>query len=181
MININQNKPNNKIIEAKDIVVISVDPGYDRLGIAVLEKKVGQKEKLLFSDCIETSPKDEFINRLVIVINSFKDCISKYRPGYFAVETLFFSTNQKTAMRVAEVRGALLFTVKNLGLSIMEINPMQIKLAVTGDGKSDKAQMIKMIQLIIGMNKKARDDEYDAIATGIAFLSMYRPGYTQLS
>lgn len=83
-------------------------------------------------------------------------------------------------MRVAEVRGALLFAARSARLQIMEINPMQIKLAVTGDGKSDKAQMIKMIQLITGINKKARDDEYDAISTAVAFHALYRPGITKL-
>ena len=171
----------NKTITQKEITVIAVDPGYDRFGISIFKRSVGQKEKLIFSDCIETDAKEEFVNRLFQVITSFKSVIQMFQPEFFAVETLFFSSNQKTAMRVAEVRGALLFTAKELNLKIMEINPMQIKLAVTGDGKSDKAQMIKMIQLITGIKKKARDDEYDAIATGIAFLSLYRPGYTQLT
>lgn len=168
-------------ITQKEITVISVDPGYDRFGIAVFKRGIGQKEKLIFSECVETDAKEDFVLRLFKVITAFKSAISNYNPDFFAVETLFFSTNQKTAMRVAEVRGAVLFAAKECGLQIMEINPMQIKLAVTGDGKSDKAQMIKMIQLITGIQKKARDDEYDAIATGIAFLSLYRPGYTQLA
>lgn len=162
------------------IRVISVDPGYDRLGIAVIEKKPGSKERLIFSDCCQTSPKESFVMRLTQVISLFKEKIAEYKPNFFAVETLFFSSNTSTAMRVAEVRGALLFIAKEAGLAIMEINPMQIKLAVTGDGKSDKAQMIKMIQLITGLQKKAKDDEYDAIATGVAFHALYRPSITQL-
>lgn len=163
------------------IRVIAVDPGYDRLGLAVIERRIGEKEKLLFSDCCQTSPDDSFVIRLHQVISFFKNKIAEYSPEYFAVETLFFSSNQKTAMRVAEVRGALLFAAKDAGLLTMEINPMQIKLSVTGDGKSDKAQMIKMIQLITGISKKARDDEYDAIATGIAFHALYRPSITKLN
>jgi len=160
--------------------VISVDPGYDRLGIAVIERKPGEKEKVLFSDCIQTSKEDSFITRLTQVVCAFKETINNYSPQFFAIETLFFSSNQKTAMRVAEVRGALLFCAKDCGLGIFEINPLQIKQSITGDGKSDKAQMIKMIQLITGLQKKAKDDEYDAIATGLAFFALYRNGYTQL-
>ena len=160
--------------------VISIDPGYDRLGIAVIEKKPGDKERLLFSDCCQTSAKDPFVMRLLRVVSEFKSKIAEYQPRYFAIETLFFSSNTTTAMRVAEVRGALLFAAKENGLRIMEINPMQIKLAVTGDGKSDKAQMIKMIQLITGIRKKSKDDEYDAIATGLAFHALYRPSVTKL-
>lgn len=181
------NSENQQLVEKKytkiknEIRVLSVDPGYDRLGIAVLSKKPGTKDVLLFSECVETNSKSEFIDRLFNVVESFEKKIEIYSPDFFAVETLFFSSNQKTAMRVAEVRGALLYSAKKAGLKTMEINPMQIKLAVTGDGKSDKSQMTKMIQLILGLNKKAKDDEYDAIATGIAFLSLYRPGYTQLT
>lgn len=164
----------------KEMLVLSVDPGYDRFGIAVLSKKIGEKDSLVFSDCVETNSKDQFIDRLFFIISECERVIAYYQPDFFAIETLFFSTNQKTAMRVAEVRGALLYVAKKSGLKTMEINPMQIKLAVTGDGKSDKSQMIKMIQLILGIQKKTKDDEYDAIATGIAFLSLYRPGYTQL-
>ncbi len=162
------------------IRVVSVDPGYDRLGLAVIERKVGGKERLVFSDCCQTSADDSFVIRLHQVISFFKESIARFKPQFFAVETLFFSSNQKTAMRVAEVRGALLFAAKEAGLMIMEINPMQIKLAVTGDGKSDKAQVIKMIQLITGLAKKAKDDEYDAIAAGIAFHALYRPSVTKL-
>ncbi len=168
------------ISNASSIRVISVDPGYDRLGLAVIERKAGEKEKLLFSDCCQTSTDDSFVVRLHQVISFFKEKIREYSPEFFAVETLFFSSNQKTAMRVAEVRGALLFAAKDAGLKIMEINPMQIKLSVTGDGKSDKDQVIKMIRLITGLAKKARDDEYDAIATGIAFHALYRPSITKL-
>jgi crossover junction endodeoxyribonuclease RuvC len=167
-------------IAEKTIRVIAVDPGYDRLGLAVLERRIGEKEKLLFSDCCQTSADDSFVMRMHQVISFFKDKVKEYKPEFFAVETLFFSSNQKTAMRVAEVRGALLFAAKDTNLRIMEINPMQIKLAVTGDGKSDKSQMIKMIQLITGITKKARDDEYDAISAGIAFLALYRPSITKL-
>ncbi len=165
----------NKMAPNNSIRVISVDPGYDRLGLAIIEKKPGDKERLLFSDCCQTSPNDDFVIRLYQVISFFKKKIAEYHPDFFAIETLFFSSNQKTAMRVAEVRGALLFAAKEAGIQIMEINPMKIKLAVTGDGKSDKSQVIKMIRLITGLSKKARDDEYDAIATGIAFHALYRP------
>lgn len=160
--------------------VISVDPGYDRLGIAIIEKKPGDKERLLFSDCCQTSSDDSFVTRLLQVVSLFKEKIIEYQPEFFAIETLFFSSNTTTAMRVAEVRGALLFIAKESGLKIMEINPMQIKLAVTGDGKSDKGQMIKMIQLITGLQKKSKDDEYDAIATGLAFHALFRQSVTQL-
>lgn len=169
-----------KKIEPKTIRVIAVDPGYDRFGVAIMEKVPDSKEKLIFSDCKETSPKESFLTRLEQVISFFQETIKKFSPDFFAIETLFFSANKTTAMHIAEVRGALLITARQAGLKVMELNPMQIKLAVTGDGKSDKSQMIKMVQLITGIQKKARDDEYDAISAAIAFHALYRPGVSAL-
>ncbi len=161
-------------------VVIAVDPGYDRFGIAILKKDAQGKDKLIYSDFVQTNAKDEFVSRLLQVITELKKQIKIHKPKFLAIETLFFSNNQKTAMRVAEVRGAVLLTAKEADLQIMEIHPLQIKQAITGDGKSDKAQIIKMIKLLTGLQKKTKDDEYDAIAVGLAFLAIYRPGYSQL-
>lgn len=166
--------------EIKFPTIIAIDPGYDRFGIAVLKKEQNGKSTLLFSDCMQTNSKDEFIMRLHEVVSYLKKQITTFKPDFLAIETLFFSTNQKTALRVAEVRGAVLYVAKESGLKIMEIHPLQIKQAVTGDGKSDKSQMIKMVTLLTGLKKKAKDDEYDAIAVGLSFLALYRPGYSQL-
>lgn len=161
-------------------LVIAVDPGYDRFGIAVLEKKSDGNVKLIYSNFTQTNSKENFIPRLHTVIGEFKKIINQYKPQFLAIETLFFSNNQKTAMHVAEVRGAVLYIAKEFGLKIMEIHPLKIKQAITGDGKSDKNQIIKMIELLTGLNKKTKDDEYDAIAVGIAFIALYKEGYSQL-
>jgi crossover junction endodeoxyribonuclease RuvC len=160
------------------IRVIAIDPGYDRCGIAILQKTVGKKECLLFSTCIETNKKDVFNNRLYTVLSEVKKIIELYTPDFFAIEKLFFSNNKKTAMNISELKGALIYLAKTKNLPILELHPNQIKLAVTGDGKSDKSQMVKMIQFITGFTDKKRDDEYDAVAVGITFFALYRPGFT---
>ncbi len=160
------------------IRVVAIDPGYDRCGVAILQKKIGEKEHLLFSTCIETDKKDIFNNRLYTVLSEIKKIIEIYTPDFFAIEKLFFSNNKKTAMNISELKGALIYLAKTKNLPILELHPNQIKLAITGDGKSDKSQMVKMIQLITGFTDKKRDDEYDAIAAGITFFALYRPKCT---
>lgn len=161
--------------------VLSIDPGYERLGVAVLDKAdvSPRKETLIYSDCFKTSAKLEFVERLLLIGNEIEEIIKEYSPTSLAMETLFLSTNKTTAMRVAEVRGCILYLASKYALDIVEINPLQIKLAVTGDGKSSKGQMIKMVLLLLGMNKsdpilkkKIVDDEYDAIACGLAFFAL---------
>jgi crossover junction endodeoxyribonuclease RuvC len=155
--------------------ILSIDPGYERLGVAILDKEKGQKEVLVFSDCIKTSPKDSFEDRLTQIGLKIEELIFIYKPTALSIENLFISNNQKTAMRVAEVRGTLIYICRKNNLSIKEFTPLQVKLSVTGDGKSSKDQMIKMVKLLIkGVKPDALDDEYDAIAVGLAFFAYTR-------
>lgn len=152
--------------------ILAIDPGYERLGIAVLEK-----EKVLFSDCFRTSAKLSFEERLCLLGKEVESTIKKFKPTALVIENLFLGNNQKTAMRVAEVRGAIIFICIKAGLSIKELTPMQIKMAVTGNGRSTKDQVIKMIHLLVPNFKKgALDDEYDAVAAGLAYIS-YNKSY----
>ena len=89
-----------------------------------------------------------------------------------AIETLFFKNNQKTAMRVSEARGVMLYVASVLGLEVKEFSPMAIKIAVTGYGNSDKGQVVFMVQKLIKTNKEIKyDDEYDAIAVGLTYFA----------
>ena len=148
--------------------VIGVDPGYDRVGISILDNDRG-KFSLLFSKCIVTNPKSDFYSRLNKIIIEIRSIIDEFDPDLMAIETLFLSKNQKTAMRVAESRGAICLTAVERGVVIQELSPLQIKMSITGHGKSDKLQLMKMIRLMIKLDDKKRlDDEYDAIAIGLA-------------
>lgn len=143
--------------------ILGIDPGYDRLGIAVIENGV-----LLHSECFSTSSKDDFYIRLKQVGQKIKKIIGEYRPDMMALESLFITKNQKTAMKVSEARGVILYEAGLQDVEIYEYTPPQIKVAVTGHGGSDKAQIIKMIPLLLKIKaKKALDDEYDAVAVAL--------------
>lgn len=146
--------------------IIAIDPGYERLGIAILEKN--SKEELLFSECFKTSASLPFFERLELVGSRVEHVIETYKPEALAIENLFIANNQKTAMRVAEVRGAILYQTRRLGVPIFEYTPLEIKTATTGYGKATKDQVISMVQKIIPSTKSLKqDDEVDAIAIGI--------------
>lgn len=153
--------------------IISIDPGYERLGIAVIEKKPREKEILLHSECFKTSAKLPHHERLTLIGEKIKEIIKKYKPESLATEKLFFSKNQKTALLVAEARGVILFTGSSLGLDIFEYTPADIKIAVTGYGKSEKRQIIDMVKKLITIEKTTNsDDEFDAIAIGLTHLAI---------
>ncbi len=155
--------------------IISIDPGYERLGVAILEKEKNQKEKLLFSECFKTSSKLPHHERLALIGNRIKEVIKKWKPEALATEKLFFSTNQKTALLVAEARGVILYTGSSLGLKVFEYAPIEVKTAITGYGRSEKRQMIDMVKKLIVVDKATNsDDEFDAIAIGLTHFAIYR-------
>lgn len=155
--------------------ILSIDPGYERLGLAVLEKVGTGKEVLVYSDCFKTSAKLPFVERLDAIGAEMERLISEYSPHALAIEKLFFNTNQKTAMQVSEVRGALLYIALSRHLVVYEYTPLEIKVAVTGDGKSDKKRMMWMVPKLIAINKEIKhDDEYDAIAVGLTCFASER-------
>ena len=152
--------------------VLAVDPGYGRCGFAVVEKSGGARENLLYSSCIETSAELDFPQRLLKIADACSDLLKKYRPDCLALEKLYFSTNKKTAMRVAEVRGALTRAAAEQGVGVFEYTPGQVKSATAGSGRADKQQIAKILHALISIEKNIKfDDEYDAIAIGITHLA----------
>lgn len=154
--------------------ILGIDPGYERLGIAVLERisevrPMGLlKERVIFSECFKTSAKLEFSERLKLIGEEIIKIIKKYKPEILSIETLFLNTNQKTAMRVAEARGVVIYEAANTGMKIFEATPLQIKIAVTGYGRASKEQIVKMVKMLVDVDKlKTSDDELDAIAIAL--------------
>lgn len=149
--------------------ILGIDPGYDRIGVAILEKKPNlKKETVIYSDCIQTDSKDTIYERYKMLGNSLSQLIDEYKPDSLAIENLFITKNQKTAMRVSEARGIIIYEAARRNIPIYEYSPVEIKLAVSGDGASDKRRIIKMVHLLVDLAHEERlDDEYDAIAVAL--------------
>jgi crossover junction endodeoxyribonuclease RuvC len=152
----------------KPLRILGIDPGYDRLGIAIIDKSSSGKEVLIYSDCLQTSAKDPIYDRLKSIGTEIARILNEFKPDILAIETLFITKNQKTAMRVSEARGIIIYEALKHDIPVHEYAPMEIKIAITGDGTSDKTRMIKMVRLLIAVpDKKTADDEYDAIAIAL--------------
>lgn len=151
--------------------IIAIDPGYERLGVAIIEK-VGPKENLVFSACFKTPAKEKPEIRLKMIGNYLNKLITEYSPTALAIETLFFKNNAKTAMMVSEARGVILYECAKADLVVYEFTPPEIKAAITGYGKSDKDNVIFMVEKLIKISIKPKhDDEYDAIAVGLTYFA----------
>lgn len=151
--------------------VLAIDPGYDRLGIAVIEGNAS-RPSLIMSDCI-LPKKGHREKRLAEVAIAISDSIKEFSPHAVAIETLFFSTNKKTALGVAEARGVVLAAAGISSIPVIECSPQQVKIAVTGHGGATKSDIERMVPKLILLPKKKRlDDELDAIAIGMTALAL---------
>lgn len=154
--------------------ILAFDPGYERLGAAVLEKQRG-KEVLLHSECIRTSKADGFPERLRALGEAAALLIETWKPDAVALEEVFFEKNAKTAMQVAEVRGALTYLAASKSLAVHQYTPGEVKIAVTGYGRASKADILLMVPKLLALPARKRlDDELDAIAVGITCLASVR-------
>jgi crossover junction endodeoxyribonuclease RuvC len=151
---------------------LAIDPGFDRMGVAVVALQDG-KEILLHSECIKTNSKDKREIRLKAIGLGVRKIISKWKPEELAIETLFFNTNTTSAIGVAEARGVAIFESATANLEVFEYGPQAIKAAVTGYGRANKSQVETMIKQLIKLPDQTKgrlDDEIDAIAVGITHL-----------
>ncbi|MBI2507119.1 MAG: crossover junction endodeoxyribonuclease RuvC [Candidatus Niyogibacteria bacterium] len=139
------------------------------MGYAVLENGA-----LSDAGCLETPKEMAHETRLAAIAGGFKNLLEKYKPDILALEKLFLNTNHKTAMRVAESRGAILSLAQ--GLEIREFSPPEVKLAVCGYGRADKKQIEKMIKIIFKTDLSLNDDAIDAVAIALTASGCYPQG-----
>ena len=151
----------------KFMKVLGIDPGYDRVGWAVLDRDK-QRSTLIACGAITTDKKQVLSKRLVAISSELRQLIKDYSPESASIESLFFATNAKTAIHVAEARGVIVLTCEEARLPISEFTPLQVKSAVTGSGHADKKAVEKMVRLIIkDVPPKLLDDTLDAIAIAL--------------
>jgi crossover junction endodeoxyribonuclease RuvC len=157
------------------MIILGIDPGFERIGISIIEKKHREKESLVYSECFKTKSTLPFYERILLIGQKIEEISIKYKPGAIAIEKLFFTANQKTAMGVAEARGVIIYSAIKHGLRVFEYTPQEIKIAVTGYGKSDKSAIMSMVPKLIKIEKDIKsDDELDAIAIGLTCFACER-------
>jgi len=146
--------------------ILGIDPGFDRCGFAILKiSKEKKSPELLAFGVIKTDKKQSFNERLEEIGKDIDQLLQKYNPEKLSMEDLFFIQNISTGIRVAQVRGMILFLAQKKGINIVEPHPTEMKLAFTGNGKATKQEMKKMAQLIFSLQITPQlDDAADAIA-----------------
>lgn len=149
------------------MIILGIDPGIAIVGYGVIEAVRGNFRMIDYG-VIRTPKEESKPARLCMIEEGLKQLIEKYKPDQISMEELFFSTNTKTAITVAEARGVLLLTATKYCGKLYEYTPMQVKQAVTGWGKADKLQVQQMVKMMLKLkNIPKPDDAADALAIAI--------------
>ncbi len=157
------------------MIVLGIDPGTARLGYGVIERQ-GSTLTMLDYGCFETVNDRPLAGRLLLIHEALTDLIESHRPETVGVERLFFNKNVQTAMAVGQARGVVLLAAAQHGLPVMEYGPHEVKLAVTGYGRSPKDQVQRMVQMVLSMPELPRpDDAADALAVAVCTAHAFRP------
>ena len=147
--------------------ILGIDPGLAIVGWAVLDSVCGNLRPVAYG-AITTPAHTPLEERLLMIRNDLKAVIEKYSPDEMAIEELFFNTNITTGIAVAEARGVIICTAHELGVSVSEYTPLQVKQAVVGYGKAEKRQVIAMVTSILKLKAPPKpDDTADAVAIAI--------------
>lgn len=146
--------------------ILGIDPGSTLIGFGVIESSANSLSCVTYGT-IHTPGKNRPTDLQEIAVQLTK-VIQEYQPGAIAIERLFFTKNQTTAMAVSETRGVLLLTAANHNLPIHEFTPLQVKQMVSRYGKADKHQIQRAVQMLLRMGEIVKpDDAADALAIAI--------------
>lgn len=161
------------------MVVLGIDPGYAILGYGVVETR-GTALRAVDCGVIETPADMPFPERLERLYLGTRQLVETFRPDEVAFEELFFYRNVTTAIQVGSGRGVTLLAAQQSGLPLYEYTPMQIKLAVTGNGHADKKQVQHMVRALLSLKVTPKpDDAADALAVAICHANTMGPAATE--
>jgi crossover junction endodeoxyribonuclease RuvC len=157
-----------------DSCVLGVDPGLTKLGLAVVGPR-GRRPELAFVETVRTASDLAEPERLRIIHDAIRDAIAEHRPESVAVERVMWNTNQRSALHVARATGVVLLAAAEAGLPVEEYGPLEVKMAVTGQGNADKAQVRDALARLHGLRDvPTQADAADAVAVALCHLAQSR-------
>lgn len=147
--------------------ILGIDPGYGIVGFGIIDYEYSNY-KVVDYGVIETPKEEDISVRLAMIYDAIGKLTETFKPDQIAVEELFYFKNQTTVIPVAEARGVILLAAVHSCGEIFEYTPLQIKQALTGNGRAEKAQVQFMVKAILGLEKIPKpDDAADALAVAI--------------
>lgn len=157
----------------KENLIVGIDPGSHNFGFGCIQKS-GNDLKLVTAQVITAPAKESLYERLKVIAPKFHALLDEFKPSEVALEDIFFAKNAKSAFQLGIVRGVVVAACLQRNIKIFEYAPTQVKSTVTGYGRADKAQVQKMVGLLLGTELKTAFDASDAVAIAICHASINR-------
>ncbi len=149
------------------MVILGIDPGYAIVGCGVV-KYENNSFRLMGYGAITTHKDMPFNQRLNKIYDDLTELIEKFKPDAVSIERLYFNTNQKTAIDVAQARGVIVLAIEKAGIPVYEYTPLQVKQSIVGYGRAEKNQVQEMTKMFLHLDKIPKpDDAADALALAI--------------
>ena len=158
----------------EQVYVLGIDPGLTRCGYGLVSE-VGGNQRALAAGVFTTRSSDPLPQRLASLRLELVGLISEFAPETVVVERVFFQTNARTAMSVAQAAGIALVSAAEAGILVAEYSANEVKLAVTGYGAASKEQVQEMVARLLRLDQVPRPpDAADALGLALCHLSMAR-------
>jgi len=148
--------------------ILGIDPGLATIGLGLIESKNRSDVVAIEWLTLTTPSKTPLSNRLSEIYKDLSEYLQEVQPEYAVIERNFFAANEQSALEVAHARGVILLALSEAKIPMSEVTPLQLKSAITGDGKADKRQVQEMIVRMLGLTEIPKpDDAADGLALAI--------------
>lgn len=157
------------------MIILGIDPGFAIVGYGVIRYE-NNRFSVVEYGAITTDSKEEMFSRFKKIHDALSEIIDRIKPDVMSVEELFFNSNQKTAINVAQARGVLLLAALNRNIPVFEYTPLQIKQAIVGYGRAEKKQVQQMVKMLLKLDEIPKpDDTADALAIAVCHAHSFSP------
>jgi crossover junction endodeoxyribonuclease RuvC len=152
------------------VKIFGIDPGSERTGYGCIEL-IASRHHLVICGSLSAPARATFPEKLQHIHRGLGALLATHRPDGVAVETMFYSRNVRSALKLGEARGIALLAASEAGLPVVEYAPAEIKRAVVGYGRAEKHQVQQMIKLLLGLEAPpSPHDAADALAVAICHM-----------
>ena len=156
------------------MLILGIDPGSRHTGWAIVETE-GDSFELLDAGRFSFPPSHPLSKRLGDLSHALDELLARWTPKAAAIESAFHGRSSKSLIVLAQARGAILAQCGSHGLEVQEYSPAEVKIAVAGNGRADKAQVARMVELLLSLKPGGRPaDQTDAMAVAVCFAKRYR-------
>ena len=154
------------------ITILGIDPGTNITGFGLIGLE-NNKFTYVHHAIVKTGLKNKYTTKLAMINEATNNIIDEYSPSHVAIESVFFSVNAGTAIKLGQARGAAICACSRAGLEVFEYSPRTVKMVVTTSGASDKEQLQKKVKSILKIRRKLEIDASDALGVAICHAMTY--------